>query len=518
LHALDRTNTDIGTVDDFNQYFGQIATDASYDPQQIQNSLHPDLDIDVDQLNFFEPFMMERLLATIKSKSSGPCSLPCWVLKQCSVELAEPVCHIINISLSSGKVPAQWLASLVTPIPKVPQPKTLNDFRPISVTPILCRLTEKLIVNRWLRPALKPIDICDQFAFRPTGSTTIALTFCFHHVTRLLETNKFVRCFLIDFKKAFDTVKHSILISKLKRLKLPHCILNWIINFLSNRSQQVTFGGTTSSSFSITRSIIQGSGLGPTLYIVMESDLHPMSNWINLLFKYADDTNLLVPEITDISARAEIQNIRSWAFENDMEINWDKTKELVFRRPNIGHCLLPDPILNIEQVIEARLLGVEISAKFNFVSHVNNLLAICSQRLFLLKLLRQQGMPQHEINIVYCAIIVSRITYALPAWSGFLTADLRHRIDLMLKKCFKFGYSQQCDNISKLCEHADSKLFNLLQKPESCAHYLLPPSKPTTRSLRPRGHNYQLPRCHYTLYKNSFICRTLYRKCETSSA
>ena len=153
--------------------------------------------------------------------------------------LAEPVCHILNQSLSAGKLPAQWLASIVSPIPKVPIPKSFNNFRPISVTPILCRLTEKLVVRRWLRPALQPDDICDQFAFRPTGSTTVALTFGFHHITRMLETNHFVRCFLIDFSKAFDTVNHAILITKLKRLKLPFYILNWIINFLSNRTQQV---------------------------------------------------------------------------------------------------------------------------------------------------------------------------------------------------------------------------------------------------------------------------------------
>ena len=62
----------------------------------------------------------------------------------------------------------------------------------------------------------------------------------------------------------------------------------------------------------------------------MESDLHPMSYFRNLMFKFADDTNLLVPQFTDISAKAEILNVKSWAFENQMEINWDKTTELVF--------------------------------------------------------------------------------------------------------------------------------------------------------------------------------------------
>ena len=291
--------------------------------------------------------------------------------------------------------------------------------------------------------------------------------------------------------------------------------LFFVSNFLSNRSQQVKFDGSLSSSCDITRSIIQGSGLGPTLYIVMESDLHPMSDFRNLMFKFADDTNLLVPQNTDISAKAEILNIKSWAFENQMEINWDKTTELIFRRPNLKQSLLPDPICNIEQVLEARLLGVIISGKFNFLSHVNYLLSVCSQRLYLLKLLKQQGLPQNELNIVYNAIIVNRITYALPAWAGFMTADLTNRINKLLKKCFKFGYSKQCHNISKLIEHADDKLFRSLRSPAHCAHYLLPPVKPAVRTLRPRGHNYILPKCNYALYKNSFLCRHLYSKSST---
>ena len=425
------------------------------------------------------------------------------------------MCKLLNLSFSTGNLPAQWLTSIVTPVPKVPQPKTIDDFRPISITPIICRLAEKLVVRRWLRPAIKPFDISDQFAFRPTGSTTTALTFCFHHVTRLLETNQFVRCFMIDFRKAFDTVNHFVLINKLKGLNLPHFAINWIIHFLSDRSQRVKFSDNLSSSCFITRSIIQGSGLGPTLYIIMESDLQPMSYFINLMFKFADDTNLLIPQITDISAKAEILNVKSWAFENQMEINWDKTTELVFRRPNLNQALLPDPVCNIEQVLEARLLGVIISGKFAFHAHVNYLLSVCSQRLYLLKLLRQQGLPQHELNIVYSAIIVNRLTYALPAWAGFLTADLTSRLNSLLKKCFKYGYSKQCSNLSKLIEFVDDKLFASLNKPTHCAHYLLPPVKPSVRSLRSRGHNYTLPKCKYSQYKNSFVCRQLYRKANT---
>ena len=103
--------------------------------------------------------------------------------------------------------------------------------------------------------------------------------------------------------------------------------------------------------------------------------------------------------------------------------------------------------------------------------------------MYLLKLLRQQGLPKHELDIVYSAIIVNRITYALPAWAGFVTADLTNRINSLLKRCFKYGYSKQCDTISQLMEHADDTLFSSINKSTHCAHYPLPPLKTAVRSL-----------------------------------
>jgi len=99
----------------------------------------------------------------------------------------------------------------------------------------------------------------------------------------------------------------------------------------------------------ITRSIIQGSGIRPTLWLVMASDLHCISD-INLLFKYADDTNLLVPENTDVDLAVEFGNIQRWADSNGMIINLHKSKEIVLHRPHPRRWSLPKPIDGIEQV------------------------------------------------------------------------------------------------------------------------------------------------------------------------
>ena len=83
-----------------------------------------------------------------------------------------------------------------------------------------------------------------------------------HHVTRLLETNDYVRCLLVDFNKAFDTVSHVLLIHKLQKLDIPPFVIIWIINFLTDRTQAVIIDSKRSFKMSITRSIVQGSGLG----------------------------------------------------------------------------------------------------------------------------------------------------------------------------------------------------------------------------------------------------------------
>ena len=83
----------------------------------------------------------------------------------------------------------------------------------------------------------------DQYAFKPTGSTTAALTYCMHQVTSLLEENNYVRCLLIDFSKAFDKVDHIILVQELETLDLPAYVINWICSFLTGLSQQCNING-----------------------------------------------------------------------------------------------------------------------------------------------------------------------------------------------------------------------------------------------------------------------------------
>jgi len=146
----------------------------------------------------------------------------------------------------------------------------------------------------------------------------------------------------------------------------------------------------------------------------MESDLHPLSD-ANVIFKYADDTNLLVPENTDCTLADEFSHIKRWADTNGLIINFDKSKELILHRPHVTRHNLPQSLAGIEQVLTVRLLGVIFQSSLSSSAHVDYVLKVCSQHIFLLKQLRAQGMPLEQLHTVFLAIILQRLAYALPA-------------------------------------------------------------------------------------------------------
>ena len=240
---------------------------------------------------------------------------------------------------------------VMSPVPKISNPSTLSDFCPLSVTPILSRILEKYeyVVRHWLRPAVSVELLADQFGSRPT---TYAIVYFMHNVTRMLETSSYVCCLLIDFSKAFDVVDHAALLAKLSCLPLPSSILNWLISFLSGRNHITKTSAGESNPAVINRGISQWSSLSPTLYLILESDLKPKS-CINKIFKYAGDTNLFVPEITDVELREEFTAVHNWALTSKMIINVAKSKQLVLWWPN--------PHLTIDVLFQVLNMYVKLS-------------------------------------------------------------------------------------------------------------------------------------------------------------
>jgi len=149
-------------------------------------------------------------------------------------------------------VPQQWKEARIRPVPKVAAPEQHSDFRQISVTPILTRMMERAVVREFLYPAfLTPppsLTFLDQFAFRPSGSTSAAIISLLSKVTDLLQSNSYVIVISLDFSKGFDTVRHSTLLTKMAELDLPVTVYNWIVDFFGGHAHRTMFNGEESST------------------------------------------------------------------------------------------------------------------------------------------------------------------------------------------------------------------------------------------------------------------------------
>jgi len=128
-----------------------------------------------------------------------------------------------------------------------------------------------------------------------------------------------------------------------------------------------------------------------------------------------------------------------------------------------------------------------------------------------IKLLRSQGMPESKLHVIFVALIISRIVYALSALGGFLNSQQINRINAFLRKARRFGLCSStclCD-VSEYLRLADCRLFNRIQSHSHCLSHLLPPEKHHL-GLRPRGHRYTLLTCPNNLCKSSFIPQSLF--------
>ena len=399
-------------INHINAFFTNVATDPDYDSDIIKNIVDSHNPIRASQvLDDISGYEIYLRLSHLKKTAPGPDDIPYWVYKECAIELSPIITHIINTSTKLGVVPGAWKKAYVTSVPKVRNASeytSFADLRPISVTPILSRLTEKIVVRKYLWPLMDNEQMRDQFAFRPTGSTTTALIELMHLLYSMFDRgNDYVRCILIDYSKAFDVVNHEILLTELSDLGLNNSIFSWIANFLTGRSQSVKMGDVKSAFLLITRSIVQGSRLGPYLYILLARRLKTLS-LMNRLVKYADDTTLVVPQRTDCSIEVELQNIINWSHLNKLTINKSKTKEIIFwKSGKVSKNLNIPTIPQIERVQQVRLLGVILSSNLSFTPHIDYVLAVATQRFYLLNQLKKMSLATSGLNSVFSALIVS---------------------------------------------------------------------------------------------------------------
>ena len=509
--AKTRSRPMLVTVQQLNQHFATISTDPHYLPPPTKatvNTLAPQ--------SHFTEYSIFRALDKIKPTAGGLDNLPYWFLKIAAPYISMPLSYLFNLSLLQSTVPAQWKISSITPVPKAEQPQTCADYRPISITPILARVMEKQIVRTFLYPVLTHPDSThlfeDQFAFRPTGSTTATLIYLLHTLTELLQIHDYVHVIALDFSKAFDTVRHFTLVSKLANFTLPDYLHNWIVHNLSDRQHQTKVNGIMSTMLPINASIIQGSAIGPVEYVFTASDLSTFSP-SNRLCKYADDTYLLVPAINTQTIPKELQHISDWASANNLKLNNAKSQEIIVHNPRRKrHFIYPSAIPGIKRVSKLNILGVTVSDTLTFHYHLDALIEKTSRSLYAIKTIRAHGLDGNALWDVTRATVVAQLLYASPAWWGFLKADEKSSLQSVVKKAQRCGYlPTPFETLDELRQELDKNLFRSSRyNPHHVLHRLLPQPKDTGYNLRQRAHNLTLPPDANTTTKQNFIFRMLF--------
>ena len=194
-----------------------------------------------------------------------------------------------------------------------------------------------------------------------------------------------------------------------------------------------------------------------------------------------------------------------------MVINFSKTKEIVFHRPRPAKPIMPPCLTGIERVTVTKLLGVYLKDNFSFSCHVDFIIKQCTQRMYVLRVLRRRGLPAAPFQAVFTALILSRIIYAISAWGGFVNASEEQRLNKVLSKSFRYGYCKAVSRFDMLLDCADRTLFHKALNTSHSLNNLLPAVRSSATVLRDRGHPLIQPNCNYELFKRSFITCSLFK-------
>jgi Reverse transcriptase (RNA-dependent DNA polymerase) len=379
------------------------------------------------------------IIRGMQSKSSTDLDgIPMKVLKMVALEIGTPLAHVFNLSLIQGYFPRAMKSGKVIPVHKAGDSQSCDNYRPIALLNTFSKILEKVVSARLVSHLEynKIIDM-NQYGFQRSRNTEQNLLQVVNFISDELNKGNFCVGVFLDLKKAFDTVSHDILLSKMHHYGIRGTPLSWFSSYLSGRSQQVEIEGNLSHPCPINISILQGSILGPILFLIQINDLPGASNLKTMLF--ADDTQGLkggknLSNLLD-DVNHELRKWAVWFLANKMAVNTSKTKYIIFHsRGRIidlnGKTLLfdnnpPNAPLNpalispLERIHDYhpdpvsrsyKLLGILLDEHLSFNANTDLLLSKLSKASFIINR-SKNFLPKSSLLTLYYSLFHSHLSY-----------------------------------------------------------------------------------------------------------